>query len=55
LLQDASRAYVARYAAAEALGHIGGAEAQRALQAALDDPLSSIRVAAQCALEIGDT
>jgi HEAT repeat protein len=52
LLQDASRAYVARCAAAEALGHIGGAEAHRALQAALDDPLASIRTAAQQALTI---
>jgi HEAT repeat protein len=52
LLQDTSRAYVARCAAAEALGHIGGAEAQQALQAALDDPLASIRTTAQQALTI---
>ena len=50
LLQDTSRAYVARCAAAEALGQIGGAEAERALQAALGDPLSSIRVTAHQAL-----
>jgi HEAT repeat protein len=50
LLQDASRAYVARCAAAEALGYIGGDEAQRALLATLDDPLASIRTAAQQAL-----
>jgi HEAT repeat protein len=50
LLQDPSRAFVARSAAAEALGHIGGAEAERALRAALDDALSSIRTAAQQAL-----
>jgi len=54
LLQDSSRAYVARCAAAEALGHIGGAAAQRALQAALNDSLPSIRTAAQSALKMGD-
>ncbi len=54
LLQDTSRAFVARHAAAEALGQIGGSEAERALQAALDDPLASISAAAQRALECGD-
>jgi HEAT repeat protein len=50
LLQDTSRAFVARSAAAEALGQIGGGEAEYALQAALGDQLSSIRAAAQQAL-----
>ncbi|HTP08002.1 MAG TPA: HEAT repeat domain-containing protein [Anaerolineae bacterium] len=52
LLQDPSRAYVARCAAAEALGHIGGGEAQHALQVALHDSLTSIRTAAQQALTV---
>lgn len=50
LLHDTSRTFVARSAAAEALGQIGSAEAEHALQTALDDPLSSIRTAAQHAL-----
>ncbi len=54
LLTNTSRAFVARQAAAEALGQIGGAEAQRVLQAALDDSLASIRAAPQRALEFGE-
>ncbi len=53
LLMSDARAFVARQAAAEALGQIGGDEAQQALQAALSDPLASIRSAAQRALESG--
>lgn len=53
LLLNESRAFVARQAAAEALGQIGGAEARQTLQAALDDELTSIRAAAQYALESG--
>jgi HEAT repeat protein len=51
LLTNPSRAFVARQAAADALGQIGGVAAQRILQTALDDPLASIRAAAQRALE----
>jgi HEAT repeat protein len=51
LLLNESRAFVARQAAAEALGQIGSAEARQALQAALDDPLVSIHTAVQRALE----
>jgi hypothetical protein len=50
LLTNPSRAFVARQAAADALGQIGGAEAEHVLHTALDDPLSSIRAAAQQAL-----
>lgn len=50
LLLNGSRAFVARQAAAEALGQIGGAEARQALQVALNDDLASIRIAAQRAL-----
>lgn len=54
LLADASRPFVARQAAAQALGLLGGAEAIQALTLALADPLASIREAAQQALvEIG--
>jgi hypothetical protein len=51
LLLNKSRAFVARQAAAEALGQIGSDEAQRALQAALDDELTTIRAAARRALD----
>lgn len=50
LLADESRAFVARQAAAEALGQLGGDEARQALMAALTDDLASIRQAARQAL-----
>ena len=53
LLLNESRAFVARQAAAQALGQIGSAEARQALHDALDDELASIRAAAQRALEFG--
>jgi HEAT repeat protein len=50
LLADESRAFVARQAAAEALGLLGGDEAWQALQAAKIDRLETIRAAVQRAL-----
>lgn len=50
LLLNEAQAFVARQAAAEALGQIGGVEARQALQAALNDDLASIRAAARRAL-----
>ncbi len=50
LLADESRPFVARQAAAEALGQLGGDEAQQALMAALTDPLASVREATYKAL-----
>jgi hypothetical protein len=53
LLSNNKRAFVARQAAAEALGQIGGDESQQALSAALADPLPTVRAAAQRALNVG--
>jgi len=50
LLADESRAFVARQAAAEALGQLGGDEAEHALTTALSDPLSTVREAARRAI-----
>jgi len=46
LLLDESRPYVARVAAAEALGQLGGQEARQALQQATQSPRSSVAAAA---------
>lgn len=50
LLLDESRPYVARVAAAEALGQIGGEEARQALQQATQSPRPSVTTAALRAL-----
>lgn len=51
LLGDPERPYVARRAAALALGRLGGSVATRALQAAVDDPRPSVAAAAREALQ----
>lgn len=50
LLGDAERPFVARRAAALALGRLGGSAAMRALQTAVDDPRPSVAAAAREAL-----
>ncbi len=49
LAEDASS--LAREAAAQALGRLGGAQAERALNAALNDPKNKVRKAAAASLE----
>lgn len=51
LLLDEGQPYVARVAAAEALGQIGGQEARQALQQATQSPRSSVAAAALRALD----
>lgn len=52
LLANRQCAFVARQAAAQSLGQIGGDEAQAALRATLADPLPTVRAAAERALNI---